>query len=181
MINIFTVLAIVGAVVSTAAWAIAVAKCKIENGKCRIAEFHSKFSIHTAAFVFFATIATLSAQKQGGGTNDPPRGGNVELRIENGELRNGQQSLFSIDGFYHGTNADLIAFSWTTNFSPARAWLEIYGKASSLTNAWEPRLSVQAQPGETNATVSVAATNAPAAFYAARFDTRRIDAPGCRA
>jgi len=144
----------------------------------------SKFSIHTVAFVFFATIATLSAQKQGGGTNAPPNG-NVECRMDNGELRNLSpnsqlSSQLSIDGFSHGTNADLIAFSWTTNFSPARAWLEIYGKEFSLTNAWEPRLSMQTQPGETNATVSVATSNQPVAFYTARFDTLRIDAPSCQ-
>jgi len=83
------------------ATACAVAKLIIENGKCRIKErsifdreranpqfyiLHSPFSIHTAVFVFFAAIATLSAQKSG--TNSPPRGGNVELRMENVELRN---------------------------------------------------------------------------------------------
>jgi len=103
MMDIFTGFALVGAAASTAAWGIAVVKCKMESGKCRIAKsfffdrkrdnppfsiFHSTFSIHTAAFVFFATIATLSAQKQGGGTNDPPRGGNVEWKMENVELRN---------------------------------------------------------------------------------------------
>ena len=109
MIDIFTGIALVGAAVSTAAWGIAVAKLRMENRKQGIGNreqvteerekesihhstfyiHHSKFSIHTAAFVFFATIATLSAQKQGGGTNDPPRGGNVEWRIENVELRTG--------------------------------------------------------------------------------------------
>jgi len=88
MIDAFTNFALVGAAASAVAWGIAVAKLRVENVKCRIAEFHSKFSIHTAAFIFFATIATLSAQKQGGGTNDPPRGGNVELKMENVELRN---------------------------------------------------------------------------------------------
>ena len=76
--------------------ATAVAKCKIENGKCKMMEsssfdrkgqihhstfsiFNSKFSIHTAVFAFFAMIATLSALK--GGTNAPPRSGNVELKV----------------------------------------------------------------------------------------------------
>jgi len=98
MIDIFTGIALIGAAVSLAAWGIAVAKLRIENGewkgenvKCKMENvelrnfsslrekesihhstfyiLHSKFSIHTAAFIFFATIATLSAQKQGGGTN----------------------------------------------------------------------------------------------------------------
>ena len=84
MAYVFTGALVVGAAVS--AIACAIAKLIIENEKS-----HSPFSIHTAVFVFFAAIATLSAQK--GGTNAPPNGasppnGNVELRMENGELRN---------------------------------------------------------------------------------------------
>ena len=94
MIDFLTGLALIGAVVSTAAWAAAVIKLIMENEKCRMKDcpqssiLYSKFSIHTAVFLFFAAIATLFAQKQGGGTNDPPRSANVELKIENGELRN---------------------------------------------------------------------------------------------
>ena len=73
-----TRLALVGAAVSFAAWAVAVAKLKMENGKYKMKDrpqfsiLHSKFSIHTAVFAFFAMIATLSAQK--GGTNSLPNG-----------------------------------------------------------------------------------------------------------
>ena len=82
---------------------------------------HSKFSIHTTAFVFFATIATLSAQKQGGGTNDPPRGGNVEWKMENVELRKIshltkheqiRHSQFSILNSQFPTNAVLAEKWW---------------------------------------------------------------------
>ena len=214
--SILAALGLAFAVASAIAYAIA--KWKMENGKCRIAEssslerkepihhftfyiLHSPFSIHTVVFVFFAGVAVHYAGAKNGGTNEPPRGiENVELRMENVELRNlphlienGQihhstfstlhsqlTSALSIDGFSHGTNAVSISLSWTTNFSPARAWLEIYGKEFSLTNAWEPRMSMQTQPGETNATISVATTNPPMAFYTARFDTLRIDAPGCQ-
>ena len=41
---------------------------------------------HLAAFLFFACVATGVAQK--GGTNAPPSGENVELTMENVELRN---------------------------------------------------------------------------------------------
>ena len=96
MINFLTGLALIGAAVT--AIACAIAKLIIENGKRKIEDrpqflarkslgdggsiLHSKFSIHTAVFVFFAAIATLSAQKSG--TNAPPNGasppsGNVEL------------------------------------------------------------------------------------------------------
>ena len=72
---------LLGAAVSTVAWAIAVVKLRTGNGEwgtgrgkeqIRHSTFsilHSKFSLHTAVFVFFAAIATLSAQK----TNSPPR------------------------------------------------------------------------------------------------------------
>ena len=99
MARLLTGILVFCAATTLAAWAVAAAKLRIENGKCRIAELpsvykkranpqfsilHSTFSINTAVFVFFAAIATLSAQK----TNSPPRGGNVELKMENVELRN---------------------------------------------------------------------------------------------
>ena len=81
MINFLTGLALVGAAVS--AIACAIAKLIIENEKS-----HSKSSIHTDVFAFFAGVAVQYAGARHGGTNDPPRGGNVELKIENGKLRN---------------------------------------------------------------------------------------------
>ena len=98
MIDFLTGLLVVCAAVT--ATACAVAKFIIENGKCKMVEvapratpqfsiLHSKFSIHTAVFVFFAAIAVHYAGAKHGGTNSPPQGiGNVELRMENGELRN---------------------------------------------------------------------------------------------
>ena len=103
MAYVFTGALVVGAAVS--AIACAVAKWKMENVKCRIKEsssldrkgsihnspfyiLHFKFSIHTAVFVFFVGVAVQYAGAKHGGTNDPPRGGNVELKIENGKLRN---------------------------------------------------------------------------------------------
>ena len=92
MIDFLTGLALVGAAVS--AIACAIAKLIIDNVECRIKEssifdreranpqfsiIHFPFSIHTAVFVFFAAIATLSAQK----TNAPLRGASVELKMEN--------------------------------------------------------------------------------------------------
>ena len=98
MAGVFTVIVLFCAAVSAVAWAIV--KLRMENGKCRMKNcpqfsiLHSKFSIHTAVFLFFAAIATVCAQK----TNSPPRGGNVpadakalaggELKMENVKLRN---------------------------------------------------------------------------------------------
>ena len=71
MAGVFTVIVLFCAAVSTVAWAAAVVKCKMENGKCRMKDcpqfsiLHSKFSIHTAVFLFFAAIATVCAQKSG--------------------------------------------------------------------------------------------------------------------
>ena len=100
-----TRLALIGAAVSFAAWAVAVAKLKMENGKWKMKDrpqfsiLHFKFSIHAAVFAFFAGVAVQYAGAKHGGTNAPPNGasppqmvppggGNVELRIENVELRN---------------------------------------------------------------------------------------------
>jgi len=121
MMDILTGFALVGAAVSLAAWAIAVAKCKMENGKCRIVEsfsfyrnctnppfsiFHSKFSIHAAAFVFFATIATLSAQKQGGGTNAPPQGASPPQMMMGSPLAMLQTPAVSSDDVARGYRLD---------------------------------------------------------------------------
>ena len=64
-----TCICLVGAAVSTVAWA--AMKLRMENVKCRMKNcpqfsiLHSKFSIHTAVFLFFAAIATVCAQKSG--------------------------------------------------------------------------------------------------------------------
>jgi len=165
MIDIFTGIALVGAAVSTIAWGIAIAKLRIENVKCRMKDspqfniLHSKFSIHTAAFVFFATIATLSAQKQGGGTNDPPRGGNVEWKMENVEFRN-LSPLIENEPIHHSTFSilnsqflsvvpDVVDYAgplMPTNMPPVTNlcfWGLCRGTNSvSLGLAWPPALSL---------------------------------------
>ena len=102
MSYVFTIVALVGA--AAAATACAVAKLIIESVKCGIVEsssfdrkeqihhstfsiLHSKFSIHAAVFVFFVGIAVQYAGAKHDGTNDPPRGGSVECRVESGKCR----------------------------------------------------------------------------------------------
>ena len=93
MTGVFTFIVFFCAVVSTVAWAAVVVKVRMENGKCRTKDcpqfsiLHSKFSIHTAVFLFFAAIATLSAQK----TNSPPRGGSVNQGTGNRERVTGNR------------------------------------------------------------------------------------------
>ena len=50
-----------------------------------------------AAFLLFAAVATVCAQK-GGNTNEPPSGG-VELRVESVELRGGQSHDSTLSTF----------------------------------------------------------------------------------
>ena len=50
-----------------------------------------------AAFLLFAAVATVCAQK-GGNTNEPPSGG-VELRVESVELRGGQSHGSTLSTF----------------------------------------------------------------------------------
>ena len=76
-----------------------VAKLKVESVKCRVGD---RPPIHAAVFVFFAAIATLSAQK----TNAPTRG-SVECRVESVELRN-LQPLVETEQFHNST---LYAFN----------------------------------------------------------------------
>ena len=138
------------------ATACAVAKLIIESGKCRmraetIPQFsilHPRFSIHTAVFAFFALIATLCAQKPDG-TNEPPRSGNVELRMENVELRNlpslneGEQHHNSTLSILHSqlsiaTN-DSYSYVMSSNGVLYSKWWR--------RGAWEDMLRVEFTPG----------------------------------
>ena len=120
MTGVFTGIVLFFAAVSAGAWLVAVAKLRMENGKCRMKDcpqfsiLHSKFSIHTAVFLFFAAIATVCAQK----TNSPPRGGSVDqvtgireqgIGRENESIRH---STFSILNFQFPTNAVLAEKWW---------------------------------------------------------------------
>ena len=117
MTDFMTILALVGA--AATATACAVAKLIIENGKCRIKEsssldreepihhftfsiLNSQFSIHTVVFAFFVGVAVHYAGAKNGGTNEPPRGGSVELRMENVELRN-LSGLIESGQIHHST------------------------------------------------------------------------------
>ena len=94
MTDFMTRLALVGAAVSFAAWVFLVNRWWI----ARVPEFISRIPRSSlSVFLAFAIVATGVAQK--GGTNAPPNGasppqmvppggGNVELKIENVELRN---------------------------------------------------------------------------------------------
>ena len=94
MTDFMTRLALVGAAVSFAAWVFLVNKQRI----ARVPDFISRIPRSSlSVFLAFAIVATSVAQK--GGTNAPPNGasppqmlppsgGNVELRMENVELRN---------------------------------------------------------------------------------------------
>ena len=97
MIDFLTELVLVCA--AATATACAVAKLIIESGECKIEDrpqfsiLHSKFSIHTAVFVFFAVIAVQYAGAKHGGTNSPPRSGSVEWKVESVELRSLSSSI----------------------------------------------------------------------------------------
>jgi len=116
MIDIFTGLALVGAAVSLAAC------LAIAYGR-RIAAamdaLHRIPQAHLAAFFLFATIATLSAQK----TNSPPRGGNggnVELKMDNVELRNSPQ--FTKGEHIHNSPFYILHSQFTSPADVARGY-----------------------------------------------------------
>ena len=82
--DLLTDICLVGASVFSVAWVVLVNRGRLAQA----AEFVSRLPRSgVAVFLFFAAIATVCAQKSG--TNEPPRSGNAELRIENAELRMG--------------------------------------------------------------------------------------------
>ena len=132
MAEFFTGILVFCAAISLAACLVATAKCKIENVKCRIAEsfsffreranppfsiLHSKFSIHTSAFLSFAIAATVSAQKPSGtnslmGTVPRPMMGTVPTKI--GDCPQLRDTIYASNGGIALNNAQIpnLPDSW---------------------------------------------------------------------
>ena len=133
MIDFLTGIVLVCAAVTAVAAAIAAAKCRVENGKCKMVEvapratpqfysLNSKFSIHTAVFVFFAAIAVQYAGAKHGGTNSPPlRGASVAFHNSTLSTFNSQLSP-SIVLARVGTN-ETFSFAAPSDATVQREWL----------------------------------------------------------
>ncbi|MBQ6330974.1 MAG: hypothetical protein IJI35_18300 [Kiritimatiellae bacterium] len=82
-----------------------------------------------------------------------------------------------------GSNSVSLALAWATNFSPARAWLELHWETNLLSAGWNPLVARENAMGETNAAFEVSVSNIPppAAFYRAYVDTLEISIGGCGA
>ena len=193
---------LVGAAVS--AIACAIAKLIIENGKCtrrrqgfcgreienrpQFYILHSPFSIHTSVFVFFALIATLSAQKQGGGTNDPPRGASppramppapamAPVAVDSTGFSMPTNMLpvtnLCFWGVGLGTNFVTLGLAWPAALPLANGCIDLYGSWRLSTNDWMRLAEVDISCAESNAVVelpfSAFPTNAMenAAFFVA--------------
>ena len=136
MIDFLTGLVLVCA--AATATACAVAKLIIESGECKIEDrpqfsiLHSKFSIHTAVFVFYAAIAVQYAGAKHGGTNSPPlRGASVEFHNSTLSTLNSQLSP-SIVLARVGTN-ETFSFAAPSDAAVQREWL-----AFGAANDWFP-------------------------------------------
>ena len=129
-----------------------------------------------------ALVANFAASKQGG-TNappngaSPPSGGNVELTMENVELRSlpvAEQVVTNLcfTSISISTNSVVLSLAWPTNFFAEGDCLDFFAKADSLTNRWAWIGSHTVAAGETNLVVEVAlqqlapsATNMPSAAF----------------
>ena len=128
------------------------------------------------------------------GTNGTVRG-SAEVRVESGESEGGRSpdSTLSTPSsrlgsaplrfteICLGSNSLSLALALTTNFSPARAWLELHTSTSLVSGAWLPHPPHEVAPSETNVAFEVAMTNGspPAAFYRAYVDTLELALGGC--
>ena len=182
MINFLTGLALVGAAVT--AIACAIAKLIIENGKCRINDcpqflaskslggggsiLHSPFSIHTAVFVFFAAIATLSAQKSG--TNEPPNGALPPRSMPPAPVVAPvavDSTGFSVPtnmppvtnlcfwGVCKCTNSVSLGLAWPVAISLANDCIDLYGHWSLASNGWTRLAEVDVGSAISNAVVEL--------------------------
>ena len=129
-----------------------------------------------AAFLFFAAVATLCAQKQGT-TNSPPDGVQSSLpsRQDFPPSRSGggghQVTNFTFTAISAATNGVELSLAWPTNLFADGVCLDFFAKVDSLTNAWQWIGCEAVSAGETNLDVIVGydvlhgSTNAPAAAF----------------
>ena len=103
MTDILTRFCLVGAAVLFAAWA------AIVGGRW-IARQFAAIRPYLAAFLVFTFVAMNYAQKSG--TNEPPRGASVELRVESGECKveNGGVVAVGDTTILHSTFSTLHSF-----------------------------------------------------------------------
>ena len=128
-----------------------------------------------AAFLFFAAVATLCAQKQGG-TNSPPDGASSHLPPRPVLPCSGNDGFavtnFTFTAISVGTNGVSLSLAWPTNMFAKGALLDFFAKVGSLTNDWRWIGCETVAAGETNLNVYVlsddfapASTNMPSAAF----------------
>ena len=182
MVEFLTRFALAGAAVLFTLWLVLANRGRIARATDALAKV-SRARI--AAFLVFVAIATVCAQKPGGGVppssqgGDPPRSGGLEA-TETTEVTN-----LCFTGISVTSNEAVLSLAWSADFLPDGSCLDFFAKAGSLTNRWEWIGCQSVAAGETNLEVSVVlaslpgVTNAPtAAFF--RVADRATDAATMR-
>lgn len=138
-----------------------------------------------AAFLVFVAIATVCAQKPGGGNSPSSQGGDQPCSdgLETTETTEVTNLCFT--GISVSTNEVALSLAWPADFLPDGSCLDFFSKVASLTNRWEWFGAQTVSAGYTNLYVVVAladlpgVTNAPtAAFF--RVTVRATDAATMR-
>ena len=169
MIDIWTKLALAGAAVSFAAYLVMRHARRIACISDRIVRIPRS---RLAAFLLFAAVATVCAQK-GGNTNTPPEGASSPraappVRTDEG---GGDVTNLCFAGISVSSNAIALSLAWPTNFFEDGACLDFFAKVGSLTNSWVWIASAEVLPGETNLVAEIPsdilspATNLPSAAF----------------
>ena len=175
MADILTRLALACAAALFAAWAVLANLRRIAAASDALAKIPRS---RLAVFLFFAAIATLSAQK-GGNTNAPPQGA-MPLRVvqrDEDVPRSGESVAEPVTNLRFtaisvSSNEVALSLAWPMNLLADGDCLDFFAKASSLTNSWEWIGCHEIVAAVTNLDVSVGlqhltgTTNAPdAAFF----------------
>ena len=181
MDNVFAIfLGLVGAGVSLALPLVLIASTF--RHKCLRPLRNASKSIPHSAFerlllvCIFCGLVHYGATKETNGT-DRASGGAPVLRDTPGSGDGGgTNSILRFTSIGVGSNEVSLALAWTTNFSPARAWLELHWDSNLLSNCWHPLLSHEITAGETNTSFEIAITNdtVPSAFFRACVDTLEL-------
>ena len=169
MIDIWTKLALAGAAVSFATYLALKHARQIACISDRIVRIPRS---RLAAFLLFAAVATVCAQK-GGNTNTPPEGASSPraappVRTDEG---GGDVTNLCFAGISVSSNAIALSLAWPTNFFEDGACLDFFAKVGSLTNSWAWIASAEVLPGETNLVAEIPsdilspATNLPSAAF----------------
>ena len=161
MTDILTRLCLICAAVLFAAWLALRYRGRIARATDALAKVSRA---RLAAFLFFVAVATVCAQKPGGGSSPSSQGGDLP-RSDGGEAAEVTNLCFT--GISVSSNEAVLSLAWPADFLADGSCLDFFAKVGSLTNGWEWIGCQSVSGGDTNLDVAVELAGLPGAAGAA--------------